>query len=138
MSDFQIHEAGDTDDTEIQRLLRHLNPEAPPGRWNWDCPRHESKAFAARENQHVIGFALASFFDHGPSNYGVIEELVVAETHRGRRVGQRLLKECTQWLESQKLQIVFVSTNAKARSLYLREGFRDCTGPWMWRTLSQQ
>ncbi|GAA5025538.1 GNAT family N-acetyltransferase [Actinopolymorpha pittospori] len=60
---------------------------------------------------------------------------MVEPAYRRRGLGRALLGSCQAWFDSRGVDVVFVSAlDERAASFYLREGFRSCTGPWLYRS----
>ena len=85
----------------------------------------------AEEDGRVIGYAWATIEGHdymtlrGPA--GVLQDIVVDPTTRGRGVGRRLLEETLAWLRSRAAPRVVLSTaerNEPAQRLFASMGFR--------------
>jgi N-acetylglutamate synthase-like GNAT family acetyltransferase len=121
-----------SDADALERLLRQLHPDRPV-MLRPDEVRQSARSFVATEADLVVGFALATFVDYGLSSYGMIEELVVDTSQRGRGVGTALLTACQEWLTEQRIEVVFVSAlDDAAEAFYRRYGFVPCQGSWLY------
>jgi GNAT superfamily N-acetyltransferase len=113
------------------RVLSELHPEWVTSA-TLPAVRQGSRSFVAEVAGAVVGVAVATFVDYGPSSYGMVEELVVSASHRGRGLGGELLDACRSWLAEAEVEVVFVSAvDAEAVGFYEAAGFRPCTGPWL-------
>jgi GNAT superfamily N-acetyltransferase len=84
----------------------------------------------AKDDRQAIGFINFSVrrtaLHPGPS--GLIDELVVAESHRGQGVGRLLVEACItecRKLGCSELEVSTEKSNNAARSFYKRCGFED-------------
>jgi N-acetylglutamate synthase-like GNAT family acetyltransferase len=84
----------------------------------------------------VKGFLIATVADYGFSVSGHLEELAVAEDERGGGLGRRLVASCEQWLKSEGVETVFVSSLETATGFYERMGYQPCIGPWLFHRFS--
>ena len=128
-----IRPARGEDADALRELLRHLHPELTHS--SLPRIRQEAQTLLAAEHGEIIGLAVVTLVDYGVEAYGSIEELVVEPAYRRRGVGRALLASCQAWFDSRGVDVVFVSAlDERAASFYLREGFRSCTGPWLYRS----
>jgi GNAT superfamily N-acetyltransferase len=119
----------------VTRLLCALHPDtastfAGTVRQGW-------RSFVAERNGEVVGFLLATFTDYGlpDESGGMIEQLIVDDSHRDRGVGRELVEACWAWLASEGVTLAFVATieGSPAAAFYERCGFERCRGPWLVR-----
>jgi len=57
----------------------------------------------------------------------VVEDMIVAETHRGKSLGEKILLDLLMWAKKEGVEVVELTTNPKriaANSLYQKVGFR--------------
>ena len=97
--------------------------------------RQASRTFVARSAQRVGGFAIATLADYGFSMSGHLEELAVGEAGQGTGLGRRLVAACEDWLRSEGVETVFVSSLETAVGFYERLGYERCVGPWLFHRL---
>ena len=134
MTDFALRPAEPDDRHHIRRLLRQLHAERA-GSATLPEVRQGSRTFLATDAGTVIGLIAATFVDNGIEAYGMIDDLVVDQDHRGRRIGTALLEECRRWLVSHDVQVTFVSAlDEDAAEFYVAAGFTRCSGPWLWES----
>ena len=131
----EIEPAFAADYPAIHRLSRILygedvRPYAPV--------RQASRTFVARSDGEVVGFLICTFSDYGITRSGQLDELAVSETAQGAGIGRDLLGVCIDWLQSEGIEVVFVSAGLEAEAerqlserFYLRMGFKRCIGPWL-------
>ena len=89
--------------------------------------RGENVVFAARDGATVAGFCWVVLFDPGTGLEGEVAEVYVAESHRGRGVGEALLARAVQLFRERGVTLGYVWTrpeNAAAVRLYQGAGFR--------------
>ena len=98
--------------------------------------RLESRTFVARTPEGVKGFVIATVADYGFSMSGHLEELAVAEDGQGVGLGRMLVAACEDWLRSEGVETVFVSSLEGAVSFYERLGYQRCIGPWLFHRLA--
>ena len=93
----------------------------------------DSVVFLAVSENQVVGFLVLKeggrpdYRMLRPKRLGIVEDIVVAETERGKGIGTRLLKEARSWSEArglQGMQLHVWTANCGAVRLYEREGFR--------------
>jgi GNAT superfamily N-acetyltransferase len=82
----------------------------------------------AEEDGRVVGFVNANFRPqlHHLAPVGTIDELVVDESFRGRRIGERLVEAVLEEARRRGADTVEVTTNERrerAREFYKRRGF---------------
>ena len=69
---------------------------------------------------YVLAFAHATFFANGPVAW--VEELMVAEAHRRRGVGEALMGAATAWAEGRGCRMVALATR-RASAFYAALGY---------------
>jgi predicted N-acetyltransferase YhbS len=127
----ELRPATPADEAKIERLLTvlHDGQHAP---FRLHQVRQGHRSFVATEGDAVLGFVLATFVSYGGSGYGMLEELVVDEAHRGQGIGRTLVDASRDWLTDQGVEVVFVSAlDEAAERFYVRHGFARCSGPWL-------
>lgn len=65
-----------------------------------------------------------------PREFGLIDNLIVDEPHRGKGIGKRLFEAAIDWARERGLGSVQTSVwdaNARARDFYLQQGFAPTT-----------
>lgn len=91
--------------------------------------RGENLIYAARdEGGHVIGFCWIVLFDPGTGLEGEVAELYVAAEHRGRGVGDLLVRQAVQLFKERRVTLGYVWTrpeNQAAVRLYRSAGFEE-------------
>jgi GNAT superfamily N-acetyltransferase len=126
---------------ELQEFERAIDPRLRPGEAMADaywenvqlrCARANGQVFVAEQDGSVIGFVsvLASEpfteLDDPPGTYGLVTDVVVLPSHRGRRIGTQLLQHAEAFARTAgatELRIGVLAGNSAARRLYLSEGF---------------
>ena len=86
----------------------------------------ENVIFAVRESGVVAGFCWCVLFDPGTGLEGEVAEVIVSEQHRGRGVGEALLKAAVGLFQERGVTLAYVWTrpeNAAAVRLYQGAGF---------------
>ncbi len=87
----------------------------------------ENVVFAARDQNALAGFCWVVLFDPGTGLEGEVAEVYVAESHRGRGVGEALVARAVQLFRERGVTVGYVwtrSDNAAAVRLYRGAGFR--------------
>ncbi len=89
--------------------------------------RGENVIFAARdEGGHVVGFSWIVLYDPGTGLEGEVAELYVAEGHRGKGIGDMLVRRAVRLFAERGVTLAYVWTredNAAAVRLYRSAGF---------------
>ena len=89
---------------------------------------HMPDAFlaVAEEDGIVLGYVLT--FDHvtlyANGRVAWVEEIAVAEAHRGRGVGRRLMKAAEAWAVSQEAKLIALATR-RAAGFYRALGYEE-------------
>ena len=111
-----------SDHPQLQReeIERHLR-EVP------SAFRGENIVYAVRDDdEHVIGFCWIVLFDPGTGLEGEIAELYVAAEHRGKGIGEMLVRRATRLFAERRVTLGYVwtrSDNQAAVHLYSSAGF---------------
>ena len=127
-----IRRAAETDVEAVTRLLAQLDyPLAaddvrPVLAELLADPAHV--VMVAEEGGEVVGYVNANFRPqlHHLAPVGTIDELVVDEGRRGRRIGERLVEEVLEEARRRGADVVEVTTHdrrERARAFYRRCGF---------------
>ncbi|MCL7453244.1 MAG: GNAT family N-acetyltransferase [Anaerolineae bacterium] len=152
MSDLAIRRAEIRDIDDIQRLYRQLDrhhaellPEVfqpLQGDARGDefvqlrIERDDAAYLLAELDGTVIGFVDVLRSTHPgypmfrPREFAMIDNLVVDEAHRGQGIGKSLLQAAISWARDNGLKYVQTTVwdaNARARDLYLGQGFTPVT-----------
>lgn len=89
--------------------------------------RGENIIYAARdEGGHVVGFCWIVLYDPGTGLEGEVAELYVASEHRGRGIGDILVRQAVQLFRERRVTLGYVWTrpdNEAAVRLYSSAGF---------------
>ena len=88
--------------------------------------RGENVIFAVRDSGAVAGFCWCVLFDPGTGLEGEVAEVIVSEQHRGKGVGEALLKAAVSLFQERGVTLGYVWTrpeNAAAVRLYRGAGF---------------
>jgi len=92
------------------------------------CPASQA-VFVACVAGEVIGWIDVALTSHLQSaSYALIGGLVVKESVRGRRIGQRLCEEAEGWARARGVATIRVTsrnTRGDAHRFYLRDGYTD-------------
>jgi ribosomal protein S18 acetylase RimI-like enzyme len=87
----------------------------------------ENVIFAVRDGAEALaGFCWVVLFDPGTGLEGEVAEVYVAESHRGRGVGEALLREAVRLFRARGVTLGYVWTrpeNEAATRLYRSSGF---------------
>jgi len=148
METLQIRTATKADLAAIQRLFHQgdsyhagLLPDVfnvverarPDDRIEAPITGSDSVVFLAVSENQVVGFLVLKeggrpdYRMLRPKRLGIVEDIVVDETERGKGIGTKLLKEACSWSEArglQGMQLHVWTANRGAVRLYEREGFR--------------
>ncbi|MGD8554002.1 MAG: GNAT family N-acetyltransferase [Anaerolineales bacterium] len=140
MHNFTIQEAAESDLADIVALLDQLieamedTEDLEPGTIEQNCrflmADPAVQFLIAKEDRQAVGFISFSVrrtaLHPGPS--GLIDELVVAESHRGQGAGKLLVEACIsecRKLGCSELEVSTEKSNHAARSFYKRCGFEE-------------
>ena len=97
------------------------------GQGIWEKVDEQHQIFLEIRDGEVLGYIFA-VIDDGDDNLGYIEYVGVAEQARGQGIGEKLLRTSLFWLFAEKgvreVGLNVVDTNANARGLYEKVGFR--------------
>jgi ribosomal protein S18 acetylase RimI-like enzyme len=89
--------------------------------------RGENVIYATRgEMGQVIGFCWIVLYDPGTGLEGEVAELYVAEAHRGRGIGEMLVRQAVRLFAERRVTLAYVWTrpdNEAAVKLYRSAGF---------------
>ena len=89
--------------------------------------RGENVIYAVRDEVgHVIGFCWVVLYDPGTGLEGEVAELYVAEGHRGRGIGEMLVRQAVRLFAERRVTLGYVWTrpdNETAIKLYRNAGF---------------
>lgn len=126
---------------ELQEFERGIEPRLRPGesmaaaywqRIQERCAAANGRAFVAVQDGVVVGFVAVlaeepfEELDDPPGTYGVITDVVVLPSHRGRGIGRELLEHAEAFARAagaRELRIGVLSANSGARRLYRQSGF---------------
>lgn len=87
----------------------------------------------AEYHQDIVGYGLARVYDedatadNGTGQIGLIDELFVSASVRGKGIGHMLLDDCMEWLKRTNIHRVKLhaySWNDSAKCIYERKGFK--------------
>ncbi len=90
--------------------------------------RKSAVFLVAEDAGQVIGEGIALVRQHKGGHSGRIYSLAVNESHRGKKIGRRLLKAMVEELTARGVKRIYLDveqTNTKALSLYEHNGFRS-------------
>ena len=120
----------------LPERFRSLTIEAARRFFSEIFARPEARVFIAQDSDQVIGYAVAEIeeskghdFCH-PRRVVHVEQLVVAESFRGRGVARSLLLSVDSWAQDLGIDAVEMFTwafNREARSAFSALGFEECT-----------
>ena len=89
--------------------------------------RGENVIYAVRDEVgQVVGFCWIVLYDPGTGLEGEVAELYVAQEHRGRGIGEMLVREATRLFAERRVTLGYVwtrSDNEAAIKLYRNAGF---------------
>lgn len=129
--EIKIEIARDKDSKEITRLYRELYKGDEEQKFfnSRAIPSHlkaGSRVFIAKENDKMVGFVWAIFYEHIKNKgVGIIEELYVDDGYKRRGIGKALVRKALDYLE--KHSIVAVVTTGEdmkdAQRFYEAIGF---------------
>lgn len=88
------------------------------GRW-----KKEKFLFKVVEGKEALGYVRGSVAE----GVGKIDELIVAQKHRGKKIGSLLMAVAERWLRLHKAHKVFLTTgkNWQARKFYRKLGYHS-------------
>jgi len=89
--------------------------------------RGENVIYAVRDEvSQIVGFCWIVLYDPGTGLEGEVAELYVAEGHRGRGIGEMLVRQAVRLFAERRVTLAYVWTrpdNAAAVKLYSSAGF---------------
>src|SRR5947209_1179710 len=89
--------------------------------------RRENVIYAVRDEVgQVVGFCWIVLYDPGTGLEGEVAELYVAEGHRGRGIGEMLVRQAVRLFAERRVTLAYVWTrpdNQNAGKLYTSAGF---------------
>lgn len=107
--------------SELQVCAEQANVDrATVTRWNG--------AFTVQRNGQPAGIAVTLYDRTGPSPFGIIEDLLVAEDMRGEGIGTALINHVLDDMRQMKLSRVFIESginNEGAHTMFKRRGFES-------------
>lgn len=127
---------------ELQDAERRVDARLRPGESMADeylaqmherCRDYAGALFVAEHVGRIVGLVMVlarvpfESLDDPPGDYALVAELVVRHEFRRRGIGQALLDAAERYARgtgASELQIMVLSQNRAARTLYLREGFK--------------
>ncbi len=88
------------------------------------------KYFVAEEDKKIIGYLKCRIKEREPfhEKVGYIDEAYVADEHREKGLGTKLLEKAIEWFKKKKMNWATVSTHAEdpdANAFWKRKGFKD-------------
>lgn len=128
---------------ELQNYERAIDPRVLAGdavaTWYLDhllttCAEQDGTLFVAEDGGRVVGFAAVQCqvpnedADEAEYHFGLISDVGVNRSHRGRGIGRALIAACETFAREKDvrwLRIAVLGKNALARGLYERCGFED-------------
>jgi GNAT superfamily N-acetyltransferase len=126
---------------ELQEHERTIDPRLRPGEAMADdhwahlqtrCVQANGRVFVAELDGAVVGFVTVlaaerfTQFDEPPGTYGLVTDLAVLASHRGRGIGRQLIQRAEAFARAagaSELRIGVLSENVAAHRLYLESGF---------------
>ncbi|MGH7902734.1 MAG: GNAT family N-acetyltransferase [Candidatus Dormibacteraceae bacterium] len=109
------------DHPQLTRAQAELTVDRIPGRF-----QGENVVFAVREGDGLAAFCWCVLFDPGTGLEGEVAELYVGAPHRGRGIGEALVKRAVRLFQERGVTLGYVWTrpeNEGAVRLYRRSGF---------------
>ncbi|HHX58623.1 MAG TPA: GNAT family N-acetyltransferase [Candidatus Moranbacteria bacterium] len=82
--------------------------------------------FTAREEKLLIGFALLTKLEKITSFSGTVEDVIVDENYRGKKIGQHLMENLLNKAQELKMEYLDLTSQDKrvaAQNLYKKIGF---------------
>jgi ribosomal protein S18 acetylase RimI-like enzyme len=120
--DLHLHEQPHYfDHPQLSRAQLEASLEEVPSRFTG-----ENVIFAVRDGGGLAGFCWVVLFDPGTGLEGEVAEVYVAEAHRGRGVGEALLRRAVELFRERGVTLGYVWTrpeNRAATRLYRSAGF---------------
>jgi ribosomal protein S18 acetylase RimI-like enzyme len=77
----------------------------------------------AELNSEIVGYAV---FNHAFFHRGQVDMLMIHADHRGKRIGEHLLKAIENLCDSDKLFVTTNLSNQRMQKLLTRVGYRTC------------
>jgi GNAT superfamily N-acetyltransferase len=126
---------------ELQEFERAIDPRLRPGESMADgywkniqarCTEANGRVFVAEQDGAVVGFVAVlaaepfTELDDPSGTYALVTDVVVLPSHRGRRIGTRLLQQAEAFVRATgatELRIGVLAGNVAARRVYLSSGF---------------
>lgn len=106
---------------------------SPSGRANWrkyiegKASSGDARIIKAESDGVMEGFCVAEITDDGAEQFGIICDIMVRESSRGKGIGESLLTEAVNWLKSKGIRDIYLESgkeNHKAHEFFMRRGFR--------------
>lgn len=137
MGDVEIRRVGPDDAALFGRIADEVFDEAiDPRRLAAYLADPSHMMLLAMEDDLVVGMAMTLIHRHPDKPDELyIDELGVAETHRNRGLGRRLMDAAVQWGKERGCEEAWVGTepdNAAANAVYRRYGAADPCLIYMW------
>jgi len=89
-----------------------------------------SNVFVAEAGKDVVGYCLALVEKYPPvleiQEYGLVQDLAVTKTYRGRGVGERLCKEAQSWFSAKgigRIEARVAKSNKLSTEFWAKMGF---------------
>ena len=126
---------------ELQEVERAIDPRLRSGEsmaddyWEYiqaRCAEASGRVFVAEQGGAVVGFVAVlaaepfTELDEPPGTYALVTDLVVLPSHRGHKVGARLLQHAEAFARAAgatELRVGVLAQNVAARRLYVGSGF---------------
>ena len=132
---------------ELWNMFMDFHVDLDPGyemledaaeRWaGYISPKFDDEDWCVRvalDGSEVVGYAVATIQEYPPvfviTRHGFLQEIAVAESHRKRGVGRKLVETAEAWLRSRGMPEVTVridERNPASKALFRSAGFE----PWV-------
>ena len=80
----------------------------------------------AVEGTEIVGFCVADIEEDGADPFGMVCDIIVLDSHRGKGIGSALLAEALDWLRSKNVNGIYLESgkdNHKAHEFFRHKGF---------------
>ena len=111
-------------------LAQHVAAELRDCLSEQDVTDRRSGVVVARNQHDILALAIISFHRGVNQSYCIIEDLLVAPSHRSHGIGQSMLEWIEQEAKERRISCLFLESgihNVRAHDFFHRYGFRTCS-----------
>lgn len=133
LADLQKHIA-DLDEFGVNKILKDFDASAYMADLQMKLEKHSGRIFIAEENAIVLGCIAVTIHDdpesvdHYAHTSGFIDELIVFENSRGKRIGNLLMERAERLFKEKGCRFSRTdcfSANNRAHAFYEKLGYKD-------------